>query len=93
MYGDYGLRAMEVNLKVLKGTARKLAELISTTQYIDDISKVFISSSEDSIELKRKEGKTLNLTERQKQYYKEYYDEGRAVIAWKFDNLRLEETP
>jgi len=93
VYGDYGLVAREVNTEVLEGTARKLAELICTTQHIDKLSFLYISSTEESIEEKRKEGKTLSVPERRKDYYEEGIEEGKAVIVWKFDRLGLEETP
>ncbi len=90
-YGDYGLRAMEVNTEVLEGTARKLAELIYTTENGDDLSKAFIRSDKTNEELMREEGKSEEDIKRFRRGYGDHLDY-RPCITWTWDRLQGEET-
>lgn len=85
------LKTMDVKVNELNGTAKILAELISTTENGDDLSKVFIRSDKTNEELMREEGKSEEDIKRFRRGYGDHLDY-RPCITWTWDRLKGEET-
>lgn len=89
--GKVVMVARDVKIDELNGTAKILAELISTTENGDDLSKVFIRSDKTNEELMREEGKSEEDIKRFRRGYGDHLDY-RPCITWTWDRLKGEET-
>jgi len=87
------LKVMDVKVNELEGIAKRLAELISTTENGDDLSKVFIRSDKTNDELMREEGKSEEDIERVRKYFGDSILADNPRITWIWDKLTVGETP
>lgn len=90
---ERGREIKEVDLELLEETARKVAEMIYTTENGDDLSEVFIRSDKTNVELMREEGKSEEDIERVRKYFGDSILADNPRITWTWDKLRVGETP
>ncbi len=83
----------DVKVDKLNGTARKLAELIYTTENADDLSNVFVRSPKINLDFMKEMLKSDEEIENIKRVFGEEILEERPVMTWTWDKLRENETP
>ncbi len=90
---EKGKEIKKVDLCKLEGTARKLAEIVHTTENEDVKSKVELRSKKKYIELLEELGETKERIEMLRFVYGIETLEDKAIIEMSWDTLGVKETP
>lgn len=90
---DKRLEIKYVDTEKLEVTAKILAELISTTENEDDLSKVSIRAPKIDLDFMEEMLQDDEEVERIKRVFGEEIQKEGAVIIWTWDKLGADETP
>jgi hypothetical protein len=91
--GKVVMEARDVDTELLEGTAKILAELISTTENEDDLSRVSVRGPTIDLDFMEEMLQDDEEVERIKRVFGEEILNEEQILIWTWDELGADETP